>query len=187
MTRAQLFEAIRPFAPSSKFTAEHVAAIDALADSFGLPRIEGGNGLDGALKLIKQFEGCKLAAYPDPGSGGDPWTIGFGATGSGIARGVTWTQAQADARLASDVAKFAGGVDALLGSAPTTAGQKAALISFSFNVGLGALKDSTLLKMHRAGDYEGAALQFNRWTKASGRELPGLVKRRAAEAAVYRS
>lgn len=137
------------------------------------------------LDLIKRSEGCKLTAYPDPASGGDPWTIGYGATGAGIKKGVVWTQAQADSRLADDVSRFADGVSSLIGSAPTTQGQYDAMVSLAFNVGLTNLKESTLLRLHKEGDYAGAANQFARWRFAAGKELPGLVKRRAAEAALY--
>ena len=140
-----------------------------------------------AAELIKNFEGCRLKAYPDPGSGGDPWTIGHGATGPGIRKGVVWTQAQADGRLSADLIGFNAAVSKALGNAPATEGQRAALISFAYNVGVNAMATSTLIKKHRAGDYAGAAAEFARWNKASGKVLAGLTKRRAAEAAVYRS
>jgi lysozyme len=144
------------------------------------------NHSDNCTRLVKQFEGCVLKAYPDPGSGGDPWTIGYGHTGPEVKRGLVWTQAQADAALQSDLAHFDHGVSALLGSSPATQGQFDALVSFAFNVGLGNLKNSTLLRKHIAHDYDGAAGQFARWNKASGRVMNGLVKRRTAEARVYR-
>jgi len=187
MTRSALFEAIRPFAPDKRFTTEHVAAIDALADGLGLPRAvaDAGNALTKAVALVKQFEGCKLTAYPDPGSGGDPWTIGWGATGEGIRKGVTWTQAQADDRLQADVTKFANAVNGLIGNAATTDNQRAAMISLAYNIGTGNLGSSTLLRKHKAGDYAGARAEFGRWDKAAGKVMAGLTRRRAAEAAVY--
>jgi lysozyme len=185
MSRTELFDAIRPFAPEKRFTADHVAAIDALADAFGLGRVGNGNSLAKAAVLIKEFEGCKLTAYPDPGSGGDPWTIGWGSTGDGIRKGVTWTQAQADTRLMLDVAKFANDVNGLIGTARTTDNQRAAMISFAYNVGVGSLASSTLLRKHTAGDYAGAAAEFARWNKAAGKVMAGLTRRRAAEAALY--
>lgn len=183
MTRAKLFDAIRPWLPAGRsFLNGEIQAIDALADSFGLPR-EGDPALVPALALIKRFEGCELEAYPDPGSGGDPWTIGWGATGAGIRKGVTWTQAQADARLAEDVAKFMAGV---VKAAPVaTANQRAAMTSLAYNIGLGAFQGSTLLRRHNSGNYAAAKAEFARWNKASGKVLNGLVKRRAAEAEVY--
>lgn len=143
-------------------------------------------------KLVQQFEGCAtkqadgtFAAYPDPGSGGDPWTIGWGSTGPDIRKGVVWTQQQCDDRLAEHLDEFAQNVSKLLGSAPTTQNQFDAMVSFAYNVGVGNLAASTLLKKHKAGDYQGAAAEFARWNKASGKVLAGLTKRRAAEAALY--
>lgn len=136
--------------------------------------------------LVKQFEGCVLKAYPDPGSGGDPWTIGVGATGPGISKGVVWTQQQADDRLMADLARFGRGVWNAIAEKETTQNRFDALVSFAFNVGLGNLLSSTLLRKHVAGDYEGAAEQFARWSKANGKTMKGLVRRRQAEAALYR-
>lgn len=189
MTRTEFFERIRPWMPDKRFSPDAVKAIDALATEMGIAHAvspaASTASLDGALALIKRFEGCRLDAYPDPGSGGDPWTVGWGATGPGIKKGVRWTQQQADERLASDVMRFADGVDRLT-SDKTRPHQRSALISFAYNVGIGALKESTLLRMHNDGDYAGAAAQFGRWDKAAGKVLAGLTKRRAAEAAVYR-
>lgn len=184
MTRNDLFDAIRPFAPDRRFLQSHVQVIDALADAFGIPR-SGDGALTVALKLIKQYEGCELEAYPDPGTGGAPWTIGWGATGVGIVKGVRWTQAQADERLASDIAKF---MTTVVKAAPVaTDNQRGAMTSLAYNIGEQAFRDSTLLKLHNAGNYTAAAEQFGRWNKAGGRILNGLTKRRAAEAEVYRS
>lgn len=136
--------------------------------------------------FIKGYEGLRLKAYlPTPD---DVPTIGYGSTGPDIKLGMTWTQAQADARFAADLAKFAGKVAALIGAVPTTQAQYDALTSFAYNVGYGdgGLKTSTLLRMHKEGDYAGAALQFPRWDKQKGKALAGLTKRRAAEAAIYR-
>jgi len=145
-------------------------------------------------KLIQQFEGCAkkgpdghFAAYPDPASGGDPWTIGWGSTGPDIKKGVVWTQAQCDERFTKHVAEFAERVAAALGGAKTTQHQFDALVSFAYNLGVANLQSSTLLKKHKAGDYAGAAAEFAKWNKAAGKVLPGLTKRRAAEAALYAS
>ena len=152
--------------------------------------------------LIAQFEGCVLTAYPDPASPmgrgeypkdgkdvskGAPWTIGFGATGAGITRGVVWTMAQAERQFDEHIAQFAAGVRKLIGTAKTTQGQFDAMTSLSYNIGLSAFENSTLLRKHRMADYMGAEAEFKKWTKAGGKTLPGLVKRRAAEAALYAS
>lgn len=136
--------------------------------------------------LVQRFEGCRLQAYPDPATGGAPWTIGWGATGGGIKRGTVWTQEQADqwldARLTADAAKLS----TMLGGAATTQAQFDALLCFAYNCGFGNLGASTLMRMHKAGDYAGAAGQFARWDKAAGKVMAGLTRRRAAEAALYR-
>lgn len=136
--------------------------------------------------FIKGYEKCRLKAYmPAPD---DVPTIGWGSTGPDVRMGMVWTQVQADARFAADLARFAGKVTALLGTSPTTQAQFDALVSFAYNVGYGdgGLKTSTLLRMHKAGDFAAAALQFARWNKQAGRILSGLTTRRSAEADIYR-
>lgn len=146
------------------------------------------------LALIQRFEGCerklpdgRFAAYPDPGTGGAPWTIGWGSTGPDIAPGLIWTQQQCDSRFEHDVLAFAAQVSDALGDARTSQHQFDALVSFAYNIGIARLRTSTLLQRHKAGDFAGAAGQFARWRSAGGRVLQGLIKRRAAEAALYRS
>jgi lysozyme len=139
------------------------------------------------LALIRKSEGCVLHAYPDPKSGGDPWTIGWGSTGVGIRQGVTWTQEQADTRLASDVADFGQSVLTALSGAPTTQGQFDALVSFAYNLGLRKALGSTLWRMHMAGDHAGAAGQFGLWINKGTPVEKGLRIRRAAEMALYQS
>lgn len=142
------------------------------------------------IALMQEHEGCRLKAYPDPGSqDGHPWTIGYGATGPGITQGTVWTQEQADQRFAQDVAKRESVLAQILGGAPTTQNQWDALMSLGYNIGMGerGLKTSTLMRMHKDGDYAGAAAQFPRWNRNDGKVMAGLVKRRAAEAALYAS
>lgn len=149
---------------------------------------------DKCIDLVKGFEGYakKRAdggcdAYPDPASGGDPWTIGYGSTGPDIHRGTTWTKQQADERFAHDLAAFGAKVESLLRGAMTTQHQFDAMVSFAYNVGLGNLGSSTLLRKHRARDFEAAANEFLKWNKAAGKVLPGLTRRRAAERELYLS
>lgn len=137
-----------------------------------------------ALELIKRWEGCRLEAYPDPGTGSDPWTIGWGSTGEGIAPGTVWTQQQADARLERDVRAFMAGVKALL-KRKATPNQLGAMTSLAYNIGLGAFGGSTLLRKFNAGDLDGAAWQFDRWVYAGGRVMKGLVNRRLDERRVF--
>lgn len=142
--------------------------------------------IEAALRLIKEFEGCKLRAYPDPATGGDPITIGWGATGPGIVLGLEWTQATADARLSQDVARFADGVKRAV-TWTATASQLGAMISLAYNIGLAAFKKSTLLRRFNSGDIEGAKAQFAVWNRAGGRVMKGLTRRRTAEAKVFGS
>lgn len=144
------------------------------------------------VALIKQFEGCakrradgRFEAYPDPGTGAEPWTIGWGATGKGIQRGTVWTQAECDARLEADLVRYAAEVARALGDAPTSQGQFDALVSFHYNTG--AIARATLTKLHKAGDFTGAEAEFGKWVHADGKRLNGLIRRRAAEAALYRN
>lgn len=152
------------------------------------------------LDLIKSFESCakaigggKFRAYPDPAPGrnGLPVTIGWGSTrdfdGKPIRPGTVWTQEECDRKKAEDMAEFERQVRAILGDAPTTQGQFDALVSFAYNIGSSSLRGSTLMRKHKAGDYAGAADQFARWNKAGGAVMRGLTRRRAAEAALYRS
>jgi GH24 family phage-related lysozyme (muramidase) len=144
------------------------------------------------LALIKQFEGCarkrpdgRIEAYPDPATGGAPWTIGWGTTGTDVRQGTIWTQAQCDQRFAVDAAHFASSVASLIGLTPTTQNQFDAMVCLAYNIGLANLKTSTLLVRHKARDYAGARAEFARWNKANKVVMAGLTKRRAAEADLY--
>lgn len=205
ISRRIIFEAARQL--GAKFrNAEDVSVMDRAIDealreatvSTPAPRPSTAPGRRVSPKgigLIQSFESCKLEAYPDPGSAdGKPWTIGWGATGPGIGPGTKWTQAEADARFLADLAKFEDGVNLLLGAIPTTQNQFDALVSLAYNIGLDidadtiaeGLGDSTLLRKHKAGDFEGAAKAFISWRFNDGREMRGLIKRRQAEAKLYR-
>lgn len=136
------------------------------------------------IEAIKDHEGLELEAYLCPTK---VWTIGYGSTmfeGKPVKKGMKITQTQAEAQLRRDVATFAAGVDRLV-TVPMSQGQLDALTSFAYNLGLGALKDSTLLELMNKGDIKGAAAQFSRWNKAKGKALPGLTKRRRAERELF--
>lgn len=135
------------------------------------------------LALIKQFEGLRLTAYQDMVG---VWTIGYGHTGPEVAPGLAITQDQADQLLSGDLARFEAGVSRLA-SVPLNANQFSALVSFSYNLGLGSLQSSTLLKLLNQGDYAGAAAQFPRWDRAGGQEVAGLLTRRLAEQALFQT
>jgi len=134
-----------------------------------------------ASDFIKQHEGCRLSAYQDQGN---VWTIGYGSTGSDIKSGVIWTQEQADARLASDIASFDVGLGKIL-KRNLSDKSRAALLSFVYNLGLGALSSSHLLQCINAGDDIGAAKAFLVWDHVGNQEVKGLLIRRLEEAALY--
>lgn len=132
--------------------------------------------------LIKDFEGLSLIAYPDPATGGEPWTIGYGHTGD-VKEGMTITEHQADAILDYDLSTFEEWVNA---HAPSlNDNQFAAVVSFTFNLGMAALARSTLLKHIHAGRLKEAANEFMKWKYAAGKVMPGLVRRRAAERELF--
>lgn len=132
------------------------------------------------LALVKRFEGLCLSAYRDAVG---VWTIGYGST-RGVQGGMVITEVEAEARLRRDLEEAEQWVE-LLCEVPLTQGQFDAMVSFTFNLGPGALGKSTLLKKVNAGDYAGASFEFGRWVKAGGEVLPGLVRRRAAERALF--
>ena len=145
------------------------------------------------IALIQKWEGYakdigggRVQAYADPATGGDPWTIGWGSTGPDIKKGTIWTREQAQARFSEHAREFSKGVSRLVGDAPTTQDQHDAMTALAYNIGLANFAGSTLLRKHKAGDHAGAAAEFGKWTRANGKVLPGLVKRRADEAALYR-
>ena len=136
--------------------------------------------LDLAAELIEHFEGCKLKAYRCPAG---ILTIGYGHTGD-VEEGEEITQAEAVALLMQDMQSADHCIDEYV-EVGLDDDRRAALLSFIFNLGCGAFRGSTLLKLINAGSFHAAAQQFGRWTKAGGVELPGLVTRRAAERVLF--
>jgi lysozyme len=143
-----------------------------------------------AFALIKSFEGCHktegamFKPYICPGG---VLTIGWGHTnhhGRPFDKNARWTQQECDTALDEDLQGFAEQVAAVV-KVPLKQHQFDALVSFAYNVGLGNLKSSTLLRKLNGGDAEGAALEFHRWNRSNGKVLPGLVRRRAAEALLF--
>lgn len=134
------------------------------------------------LALIRKFEGTELRAYK---CSAGIWTVGIGHTGPEVKRDLVITEQQAEGFLRADLAKFEAGVERALDGAPTTDNQFSAFVCLAFNIGLGAFKASTALRRHKAGDYAGAAEAITWFKKAGGRVLQGLIRRRAAERALY--
>lgn len=130
--------------------------------------------------MIAQFEGLKLEAYRDAVG---VLTIGYGHTGKDVRVGQRITADEADRLLAADLERFERAVESYADKVEQH--QFDALVSFAYNLGEGALKGSTLLKLHNSGEYNAAAREFQRWNHAGGRVLAGLTRRREAEARVY--
>lgn len=129
------------------------------------------------IDAVKKFEGFDLRAYWD--AYGKTWTIGWGRT-HGVKEGDTTTAEAEHAWLVDELERLQGRLRELV-SVGLTQYQEEALISFVFNVGLGAFQASTLRKRLNAGDHAGAAREFDRWVHASDIVLKGLVTRRAEE------
>jgi lysozyme len=153
-----------------------VAALMAHATQWPIPRE--------AVRLIAMHEDCKLTAYRCPAG---VWTIGWGET-DGVQPGMRWTQAEADARFLASLQDFTRKVQAMC-TGYTSPQHLGALVSLAYNIGPAALRRSTVLRLHNAGDEAGAARAFALWNKARvhGQLVPlaGLTARRAAEAALY--
>lgn len=127
-----------------------------------------------AVPLVIQYEGLILRGYRDP-IGIVTSCVGHTAT----AQMRPYTRQECEELLYRDLNQHADALECV--KAPLTDGQKAALLSFAFNVGEQKFCSSTLVKKANQGDMPGACAELSRWTYAGGRELPGLVKRRAAE------
>ena len=193
MNRKPIFDAARLILGRG-FRVAEIKTLDAAIDA-ALDAVVAASTCDigpAGISLIRKWEGCAkkrddglIEAYPDPGSGGDPWTIGWGSTGADITPGLIWTQEQCDARLKRDLARYARDVAAAISGVSTTPGQFDALVSFHYNTG--AIAKATLTRLHRAGQFAEARAEFSKWINAGGRVMPGLVKRRTEEARLYDS
>lgn len=135
------------------------------------------NGLD----LIKSFEGLRLSTYKCS-AGVD--TIGYGSTGKHVKPGLTITEGEAEALLRRDVYRFEDAVNKLV-RVEINQDQFDALVSISYNIGVTAISRSTLMKKVNAMEFDSAKLEFARWAKANGKTMPGLARRRSAEARLF--
>lgn len=149
-----------------------------------VPAEKGANGPKrtnaNGLKLIKAFEGLRLRAYQDAVG---IWTIGYGTT-RGVRPGMTISEAEAESFLQQDLVRFEQAINDAL-KVPVNDNQFSALSCFTYNVGPGAFRSSTLLRLLNQRDVYGAADQFPRWNKAGGRPLAGLTRRRKAERELF--
>ncbi|UMM63151.1 lysozyme [Aristophania vespae] len=139
-----------------------------------------------ATKLVKEFEGCSLTPYTCPAGF---WTIGYGNTVLSNGHPVTdltkpITQDEADTLLLQTLRNVQKQLSNVVKPALTPP-QDAALISLTYNIGIGNFERSTLLKLLNAGKINQAAEQFSLWNKSQGQVLSGLTRRRHAERALF--
>lgn len=137
------------------------------------------NEMDALYDLIRRFEGLRLHAYRCPAG---VWTCGYGSTGPDVRPDTVWTPEQAEARMRDDAHDAAAA--ALILCPELTGAPLAAIADFTYNLGAGRLRASTLRRRINAGDLPAAEIELMKWVRGGGRILPGLVARRAAEAAL---
>ncbi|MAK80511.1 MAG: hypothetical protein CMJ17_01315 [Phenylobacterium sp.] len=131
--------------------------------------------------LIKKFEGCELKAYLCPAQ---VWTIGYGHT-AGVSEGDVCTQEDADRMLAEDLEEFEGYVREAV-DVPLEQNEFDALVAWTYNLGPGNLRSSTMLKKLNDSKFEEVPSEIRRWNKSGGEVLDGLVRRREAEALLFK-
>jgi len=131
--------------------------------------------------LIKKFEGCELEAYLCPAQ---VWTIGYGHT-AGVSDGDVCTQEDADRMLAEDLEEFEGYVREAV-DVPLEQNEFDALVAWTYNLGPGNLRSSTMLKKLNDSKFEDVPTEIRRWNKSGGKVLDGLVRRREAEALLFK-
>ena len=158
---------------------------DAVKNMLGIP--ESMSVSNKGVDLICEFEGKRLVAYDD---GVGIWTIGFGTikypNGVRVKKGDTCTLDQAKEYMRHDLIEFEHTVNSSV-KVPLNQNQFDALVSLAYNIGSNAFKSSTLVKKLNAGDYQGAADQFNVWVNAGGKRMQGLVNRRDKEKLLFLS
>lgn len=132
--------------------------------------------------MIQEFEGLRLTAYK---CSANVWTIGYGHI-KDVKSDMTITEEKANKLLDQDLNNFIIGVNHLL-KVKVNQNQFDALVSFAFNLGLGALSNSTLLKKVNRKDFDGASLEFHKWRYANGKEVQGLLNRRLKEQELFES
>lgn len=158
---------------------------DSVKNMLGIP--ESMSVSNKGVDLICEFEGKRLVAYDD---GVGVWTIGFGTikypNGVRVKKGDTCTLDQAKEYMRHDLIEFEHTVNSSV-KVPLNQNQFDALVSLAYNIGSSAFKSSTLVKKLNAGDYKGAADQFNVWVNAGGKRMQGLVSRRDREKLLFLS
>ena len=186
MNRKPVFDAFRKILGRG-FNPSEVRYIDLAFDeaegviTVTAPKPEGRQINQAGLDLIKRFEGLRTKTYYCPAS---VLTIGYGSTGPHVKKGMEISEARAEELLREDLSRFEKAVAEKCPKA--TDNQFSAMVSLAFNIGIAGFNRSTVAKRHNAENYEGAARAFLMWNKAGGRVLAGLVRRREAEAELYR-
>ena len=137
---------------------------------------------EAGLALTRSFEGFRSEAYQDSAG---VWTIGYGHTGPDVTAGRRVSEFEAEALLRADIAGSVACVNRAV-EVPITQNQFDALVDFCFNVGRGAFLRSSLLGYLNQEDFYAVGVQFRMWVNAGGKPVEGLVRRRAAEAAMFR-
>ena len=142
------------------------------------------------IQLITNYEGLFLHAYPDPGTNSTPYTIGYGTicypSDQKVKLGDTITQEQAIEYLMFEVDQKTKGIEDLV-DVDLTQTQFDALVSWTYNLGLGALKESTLLKDLNNNDFDSVPNEILKWNRANGHVMGGLVRRRKTEAYYFKT
>lgn len=142
------------------------------------------------IRLIKKYEGLQLRAYVDPATGSEPFTIGYGTTvypnGLKVRLSDMCTQEQAEEYLMNDIKKFSNELIKLIPEkCCLNDNQFSALVSFTYNIGIGNFKKSTLLKYLNENKKYMAGKEILKWHKANGKSMLGLVRRRIEELYLY--
>ena len=132
------------------------------------------------LEMIKHFEGLELNAYQ---CAAGVWTIGYGHT-KDVQQGMVISEDTANEMLVEELNEYESYITGLV-TVELNQNQFDAMVSWVYNLGVGNLKASTLLKVLNAGDYAGVPAQMMRWNKAGGKVLEGLTRRRQAEADLF--
>ena len=192
MDKKEIFDYLRKLSGGALTQAQVTATdfllsinFDAVKNMLGIPEAMSisSKGID----LICEFEGKRLSAYDD---GVGIWTIGFGTikypNGVRVKKGDTCTLEQAKEYMRHDLIEFKNTVNSSA-KVSLTQNQFDALVSLAYNIGSNAFKSSTLVKKLNAGDYKGAADQFNVWVNAGGKRMQGLVNRREKENVLFLS
>jgi len=135
-------------------------------------------------ECIRKFEGFSLKSYPDPVTKADPWTIAWGLTGSWVKPGLVIDQETAVTRFMERITCTHEQIIHLL-SVNINKNQHIAILSLTWNIGIGNFKSSTLLKKINSNNITAAADEFLKWNKAGGKIIPGLTKRRTEERKLF--